>query len=308
MTQEKHHLDGILDEFRLIFNQLSLSQHYDLHDKDEPIIYHYTSIGSAKKIIETGSIYATEYKNLNDPLEISEGMITILKKLEGNQNTIYGAVKIHDGKYKVNFDFNSDYFISSFCLLGDDLAQWRSYGSALTGGCAIGFDFHKLGHKLSSFDLPIIMQPVLYDNKLKEKYLNLLFTQIEIEFEKIIKNNGNKFEMDFLLDVMNCLISEFCCFTKQSGYRSEREFRVLVRAKKVENENHKIIKNRIVSGVEIPYILVDLKGKKDVIEIDELIFSPRIKELKNYNLQLEEIRNLNANLMKIKNSDIQFKW
>ena len=108
------------------------------------ILYHYTSVESFKKIIESQKIRATRYDQMNDTSEIEIGL-----------NLLLDAVK----KYPVHSSLHDykDFLISGIesykedtlevyvlSLSGDEdsLYQWPAY--APNGGVAIGFDYKKV--------------------------------------------------------------------------------------------------------------------------------------------------------------------
>jgi len=90
-------------------------------------IYHYTSVSSLYNIITldergSNSFYMTDADFSNDSSELLHGFKMINSVLGEHQNN-----PIEELKYR--------YFISCFCIEGDDLTQWKCYGKDGEGVC-----------------------------------------------------------------------------------------------------------------------------------------------------------------------------
>ena len=94
-------------------------------------LYHYTNIEAALSIIESGSIWLTDYKGLNDK---SEGEL-LYKELKKNTSNKKDKEKI-ENDYSL---LTQNTFVSSFSSYGNLLTLWRGYGRV-----ALGFDYCKL--------------------------------------------------------------------------------------------------------------------------------------------------------------------
>lgn len=104
------------------------------------ILYHYTSIGSFKKILQARTIRATRYDQMNDWSEVRLGVKLLLGAIK--------AYKVGDSvqQYKESLiagvegygEGSLDVYVLSFSAAPDSLGQWRAY--AARGGVSIGFD------------------------------------------------------------------------------------------------------------------------------------------------------------------------
>jgi len=98
-------------------------------EKLPEILYHYTTLEGFKGIIESGELWASNIKYLNDESEY-----------------IYAYDKAKDACHVLNipweqsiFDFTSqNTYIASFSKKDDDLSQWRAYAGR--AGVCIGFE------------------------------------------------------------------------------------------------------------------------------------------------------------------------
>lgn len=105
----------------------------DVSNKITIPLYHYTDANGLKGIIQNEEIWLTDYKNLNDPSEITYGMEVINKLLreigESSDRRINLFCKmIVDLFCHENVGTTLDFFIASLSRNGNDLGQWRGYG------------------------------------------------------------------------------------------------------------------------------------------------------------------------------------
>jgi hypothetical protein len=119
-----------------------LKSEQDANTIDAPL-YHYTNGIGLRKILESGRIWFTDYRHMNDPSELTHGidMARDQARLLGN-----GA----DGRVRMFLEYFLDlfrhdnlagkleFYIASFSRARDDLGQWRAYADN-GRGFAIGF-------------------------------------------------------------------------------------------------------------------------------------------------------------------------
>lgn len=166
-----------------------------------PELYHYTNQKGLKGILESQSLWAIHYKNLNDGTELKRFVDTIKKPLsEKFEEACKKEFGLWNRKEKKRWEkcnnlnlqreveeeaqyligvmqkaIGEGFFISSFCYHNREsyewenglLSQWRSYGK---DGYAIVFDTKKLEEmmRLESEKFPenrtLIMANVIYEN------------------------------------------------------------------------------------------------------------------------------------------------
>lgn len=107
-------------------------------------LWHYTSVDSFYKIMESDIIRLTNSDYLNDLSEMRHGFDLYIKFLENNP-MIIGGVLFGNGK-AIDYineikNQSSNYHIFSLSENIDSLYQWTAYTSNI-GGYAIGFTFH----------------------------------------------------------------------------------------------------------------------------------------------------------------------
>ena len=136
---------------------------------------HYTHGSTLVKIIESGTLWATQVSCLNDQTE-HRYSITLLRDSVSDLRTARGpAVVEREGYFfdKMNEALSGDttssvgMFVTCFSALSDDLSQWRAYGGG-EGGYAIGFDADWLG--TIGAQRGDILAPVRYDEKRNREF------------------------------------------------------------------------------------------------------------------------------------------
>jgi hypothetical protein len=119
-----------------------------LRRQPETPFYHYTDAAGLSGILETHSIWATEYGKLNDPHELTRGERVIQDELEAisqeyPETTPRGWLCRHveqarQGHRLIDIP-NIGIYVASFSSHGDLLDQWRAYADDASG-YTIGFN------------------------------------------------------------------------------------------------------------------------------------------------------------------------
>jgi hypothetical protein len=106
-------------------------------------LYHYTDARGLKGIIESGQIWFTDYRHMNDPSELVHGIE--LAHLVADEialsadGRVKAFIKTFTDMFKhANFQATLEFFIARFSRCRDDLGQWRAYADN-GRGFAIGF-------------------------------------------------------------------------------------------------------------------------------------------------------------------------
>ena len=133
-------------------------------------LYHYTGLNALRGIIETESIWCTDYRHMNDQSELSYGVEVAKDALARLAIQADARVCLFcqcvDGLLDItHFNGNLDFYTASFTAQRDDPDQWERYGDK-GRGVAIGLSPSMFGiidaaglqpHEMS------FVGPVLYD-------------------------------------------------------------------------------------------------------------------------------------------------
>jgi hypothetical protein len=142
-----------------------------------PLLFHYTTTVGLLGIIESGKIWATHYRYVNDTSELEYANSLFMKSIDkkllagsGPTQTLLWSV----ARTPAMFAWLGSVFISCFCEEGDLLSQWRTYGARGHGGYAIGLSAtpESLGRLNPRFSL----HRVTYDQTQMERLIDFLLT------------------------------------------------------------------------------------------------------------------------------------
>lgn len=149
-----------------------------MHTELPPVLYHYTTAKGLLGILQTGQLWATNSRFLNDPTEI-EYATKLFRRVAEEEFSKYGpepTPHVANRKWWVNssldyYEQEAKVYVACFCANGDLLSQWRGYGAA-GGGYAVGFATAHLSPSLTSVALvpntSLRMRKVIYNPNTQE--------------------------------------------------------------------------------------------------------------------------------------------
>lgn len=234
-------------------------------------LYHYTDAAGLKGIMDSGTIWYSHYRHLNDPSELFHGVDLTKSLIEELCEPRDGRVRmlfdcISDMLRWENFEGNLDFYIACFSRAFDDLGQWRAYADN-GRGMAIGFS--------PSVFVP---QPAPEEG-LPAEFLGLVhYSEREIKicqkealemvrgiFEKAANENaglmrdraiGLKFIQDLARHVVaNPLIWNFLT-EKHGAYAHEHEVRQIMMGTPDDLRPH--VRTRTSRGSIVPYVAMPI--------------------------------------------------
>lgn len=231
-------------------------------------LYHYTSAGGIKGIIEHNCIWATHYNYLNDPNEIKYGLNLIKQVIEEDHSFIEEVknassmiAELLEDEETRRDTFQKDIYITSFCEKENLLGQWREYGRKGKGYCVCfknSSDFiigaHWEDNKDKSYILPCLSpKPVLYEYNEQKKFIQKLFKETVIEFHKdmieIHKEGGEDLSFKVLLHYILDLCKAIIPYIKKEEFKNENEWRIIF----TPDEKTETIKFREQNDYLVPY-------------------------------------------------------
>ncbi len=118
----------------------------DFDSTDQPeLLLHYTCPNGFRSIIESGEIWCTDIRDLNDPREGDYGLEIIQCVVARSKDRVGQNFAGEIIRYKSLFGLNESWalHVACFCSAGEQAYMWQNYACANTG-CAIGFSYDKL--------------------------------------------------------------------------------------------------------------------------------------------------------------------
>lgn len=187
-------------------------------------LFHYTDVGAVKSILENKELWLTDIRFLNDSQELNDGVVFILDALskmkaqvEGGDGLVLQAID----ELSVGFDShishwidNQPTFVCSFSESGNQLSQWRAYGSY-----AIEFDSERLAEEIGLFDC-------VYERELKIKAAMEEVDQSVHGLAGDLRQFGEELTEESLI-YLSALVRTASTFKDESFYE-EREIRCAI--------------------------------------------------------------------------------
>ena len=244
--------------------------HTDLSQYDR--LYQYTDNDGFRGILQSRTLWATEYQYLNDRNEfrLIERLIPeVLGSfgLDRDFALIVAGALVQEIQHQNQIRrLNESYYITSFSTGDDNLLLWSEFSAA--AGCAICFRREDI---CKTSDLVDVMPGrVIYD---RQEQLDLLAGSFQIvldegfdaaEYLHHFQNNTNWAELRAYLDKTALVMRYYAMFLKESIYSGEQEFRI---AYAIADKNAVEICYRNKEGFhkEIPYISVRVGGQNKLL-------------------------------------------
>jgi hypothetical protein len=208
-----------------------------LNQSPPPVLFHYTSIGALEKITETGQIWASEARFLNDRTEYLHARLYIeelLRERIAGDNALANLVNEDLKTVDAQVD-EHEVFIASFSTDGDSLPQWRGYCSD-GHGVAVGFNPYAL--RAGRLEIEQDFRPRPDDDPVTDKTL-VKSAYTAKDKEKLIGEN-----LDSYLDIVRGKhptlgttragrilrnVVEMCSpLFKHASFKEEREWRLVI--------------------------------------------------------------------------------
>jgi hypothetical protein len=250
-----------------------------LNQPPPAILYHYTSMNVLEKITDTGELWASEARFLNDSTEYEHARAYIRGMLEDR-------VKKSALLYRIKEDLpiidrrsdEYDVFITSFSSEGDSLPQWRGYCSdghgvaigfnpdALTGGdVEIGKSFRPVPDDEPAIEWSLLK--CVYTDREKKKLIgDNIDGYLEVVKGKHPTLSPNR-GATFLLSTIQMCRPLF----KNASFKEEQEWRLVVNCY-YDHEPKRHF--RIWGSTAVPFIKIDVRKKYKHDFIKEVVIGP----------------------------------
>jgi hypothetical protein len=230
-------------------------------------VFHYTSIDTMMKIVDSRSIWCTALPYLNDSKERSflldavKRRLPILKKEDASidRQLRWPALEAEDANNVTSFA--DEAFVACFAENNDSLMHWRAY-CPQQSGVAIGFrtaclQQAQINEKpLEGMVVPqVLFRRVGYLNPGDNAHIDwAIHTGYELAKKELAKHSGD------LDDHFRWALETIACLSKQKAFEVEDELRLLLGYVRYRENN---IKFRAVRSTLIPYVEMGIRNYSD---------------------------------------------
>jgi hypothetical protein len=249
----------------------------------ETPLYHYTDGRGLKGIIESQTIWFTDYRHLNDPSELIHGIEMAHDVMRLAASGADGRVRLFleclaDMFSEKNFSATLEFFIASFSRERDDLGQWRAYADN-GRGYAIGFAprvFRVVDKPDRKPHENVFVGPVLYDIVEVTTRHHLAIDEAAAIFLDTVNANaalvqdkaiGIPFMQDFVRAIISSPLIWNCLTSKHPAYAHEREVRLIILG--LRDRLMPYITTRLRGSEIVPYIVhqTPIREPHNIVEI-----------------------------------------
>jgi hypothetical protein len=209
---------------------------------EDNILYHYTSIPGLNSIIQSGKVWASDCRYLNDSQELVSALILFLSKFDSKK------------KEALAWAFNWHNYSRIHCIFSLSrsprvLSQWRAYADD-GRGAAIGFDKNFL-RGIENAEKKFLVD-CIYENH--ENFIASLIVKYEEDINSLVEmyekaGAVNTFwkQIDQSPSALEKLYRELIRI-KNLAFSEEQEVRLFISAPSTQG------KTRVSGGLIIPYI------------------------------------------------------
>jgi hypothetical protein len=202
-----------------------------------PTAYHYTDGPGLFGVLVSGVIRMTDIFGLNDPTELLHGVQRAPEILIAEAAKAHPAAMVFAEKFSAFPDALpsiAHMFVASFSHNGDDLGQWRGYGSN-GHGFALGFDNKLLEERFILRQGERITNnstfSIRYDDEalraVHQRLIQKVLPLIELpRWRKLDNSTINEFMKQLSIQLSLCVVRA-ALFFKHPAYQNEAEYRLL---------------------------------------------------------------------------------
>jgi hypothetical protein len=246
------------------------------HIITEPL-YHYTDGRGLKGIIESQTIWFTDYRHLNDPSELSYGIEKardLMRLKETGADNVGRAFLqcLRDMLSPKNFS-KLEFFITSFSFDRDELGQWRAYADN-GRGYALGLQARVFTDLIRHPN--VFISPVFYKTKeILDRHSLAIDRAFEIFQDAVDKNHTlltneadlDEFIQQFCRVTLASVVIWNCLTSKHVAYENEKEVRLIILG--TSDKLKPSIKTRLRGSEIVPYIAhdLDVRSPQTILEI-----------------------------------------
>lgn len=251
-------------------------------------LYHYTTISGFMGILDSGSLWATDARYMNDSSELKFGIQymkeeTLARAKDPWMHYLLESVfsdAMHEGRRLAT---------ASYCADGDLLSQWRAYSGH--AGYSIGLDSVECARLLRRSDVASPFFPVFYDMASVRKFSRTVAGRLVAAWEATswqqmysagdVGNPHSTERHEVIAEHLEEIVRVsyrataigrwLSAYLKDPVFAEEREWRTVVPAGGSTGRPWKFREGQ--TGLT-PYVVLDLRNENGLIPLREIIVAP----------------------------------
>lgn len=196
-------------------NSLSFELANLIEPSPEHSIYHYTNSDALIGMLESGKVWATHVRRMNDSAEYKIGVELVARLVQENLDRQSRSLV---ERALSNLE-SVDTFIACYSSVANRLSQWRAYAGPGVGYC-VGF---KTGEMATTDGRMPPLEKVIYSEQVARSVVVRLLDGVE---EFLVNNNDfGEVEVGYLLGMLEGVFNSIACLIKHPGFEEEAEYR-----------------------------------------------------------------------------------
>lgn len=210
-----------------------------LPDLDEaplpPTVFHYTDTAGLLGILESGQLWATDYRFLNDSSEIAYSYrlaAEVAAEFAGRRSELAASFVDHIatvGRPSVYVD--TPYYLCCFSAADNSLSQWRAYGGRQGFSLAFPGDVstHPGNHPRGRQNPGVTLLKVIYDPEVHRGYIRALVSGLldVLEADVVTKSASPDIALDFVIPFYWGQLDRASYRFKHPDFAVEEEWRLV---------------------------------------------------------------------------------
>lgn len=181
--------------------------------KQNQLLYHYTSVDSAKAILRSNCLRLSEFSKLNDSSEFNYSKNIFIDELKKNGVDVDQRIRVLLPLLLPNFEKNTTLLIGSLTESSDDVAMWERYAEG-GRGCVLGIDADWLVNHAG-----VMVRKVVYEETKLRDFANASLLMLHNNFVP------SKTDQKDIFNLASFTIADLFAF-KHPSFKSEQEVRV----------------------------------------------------------------------------------
>lgn len=285
-----------------------LSKHLLFVPRQNDIAYHYTTLSGLKGIIESGNIWASDIRFLNDSKEIDytfELAEKVLNEQKDRKKTAKNGV-IDDIINNKDALKSEHIFVTSFSLEKNLLSQWRAYGSG-QGGFSIGISLNEFLNNTKSIlseseskSKLVSLYKCVYDEKEQKDIIRSIFQYCWNNLSKEGYSRENLLDIAITTTVHLSIVAPGI---KHPAFSEEKECRLVCRS----NEEFPVTKYfRQGELFLIPYLKLPISDENGKNLTREVVIGPN-PDTNHTQRSIKEFLAHKAPNVEVEVSDVPFR-
>jgi hypothetical protein len=239
------------------------------------VLFHYTSLAGLMGVLNTGELWASELRSLNDTTELTRGFDLLAgaatDRLTGDSDDI--AQQLLDW-IENRSRYGPMMFAAAFTEEGNLLSQWRGY---CPPGAGVSFGLSFAHIKACASSNRFRLGKCIYDG-LRQRELAQTFTDLLLEAARREGPNTRLHPSQSYHSTFHRLEEQtlhWCALMKHEAFAAEVEWRAVSEAHiDYVTGAGASIRYRVGQSMVVPYIAFPLRNSDGVVPLDLLITGP----------------------------------